>query len=189
MGILKTPAKFVQKLRLPRGFSVCELGDQWLTCVSPHRLAADWYRELGADRYVSIDGNGRGTLTADLNLPLEEQGFAGLLNTFDLVTDFGTGEHIFDQAQVWRTMHGLVTVGGCIAFDRPTQGYPTHCYYLADECLFSDVAAANRYEVLRLGREKTKRGELVRGVFRKTANTSFRIPQQGRYHSSLVIAW
>lgn len=186
MGILKTPAKFVQKLRLPRGFAVCELGDQWLTCVAPHRLAEEWYREIGCGRYVSIDANGRGTVTADLNIPMTPE-IEAALEPFDLVTDFGTGEHIFDQAQVWKTIHALTKVGGYIAFDRPTQGYPTHCYYLVDECLYHDVAAANGYEVLRLSREKTKRGELVRGVFRKTAAAPFCVPQQGRYHSSLVI--
>ncbi|MDH5244813.1 MAG: class I SAM-dependent methyltransferase [Betaproteobacteria bacterium] len=181
MGILKTPAKFVQKLKLPAGFSVCELGDQYLTCVSPHRIAAQWYREMGCGRYVALDGNGRGTITCDLNHPIEG------LGPFDLVTDFGTGEHVFDQAQVWRTLHGLMKVGGYLAFDRPTQGYPTHCYYLADECLFTDVAAANEYEVIRFGREKTKRGELVRGVFRKMLDAPFKVPQQRRYHSSLRI--
>lgn len=187
MGILKQPATFVKKLRLPRGFAVCELGDQWLTFTQPHRLAAGWYGELGCGRYESIDGNGRGTVTLDLNRSLSAQGCDHLVGAFDLVTDFGTGEHVFDQAQVWRTIHALVKVGGYIAFDRPTAGYPTHCYYLVDECLVRDIARANAYEIVRLDREKTKRGELVRGVLRKQIAGPFQVPQQGRYHSSLVI--
>jgi len=182
MGILKEPAAFVKKLRLPPGFSVCELGDQWVTYTAPHALAETWYRGLGCGRYVSIDGNGRGTVTADLNRQIDA------LEPFDLVTDFGTGEHIFDQAQVWRTVHALTRPGGYIAFDRPTQGYPAHGYYLTDECLLRDVAAANRYQVMQFARARTPRGELIRGIFRKPSVAApFRVPQQGRYHKILEI--
>lgn len=181
MGILKEPAKFVKKLRLPTGFSVCELGDQWVTFTEPHMLAKDFFEDIGCGKYVSVDGNGRGTVKHDLNKPLD-------LGQFDLVTDFGTGEHIFDQAQVWRTIHNLTKPGGYIAFDRPTQGYYTHCYYLVDPCLYQDVARANGYEILQLQPGVTKRGVLYRGVFKRPfTGAAFRVPQQGRYHSILAI--
>lgn len=182
MGIQKEPAAFVASLPLPKGFSVCELGDQGM-CGGPTKtaLAKDWYLGMGCGRYVSIDGNGRGTLTADLNQPIA-------LEPFDLVTDFGTGEHIFDQAQVWRTMHDLTTPGGFIAFDRPAQGYQKHCFYLVNECLFRDLARANHYKVLWFERTPMKRGELLRGVFQRTTGRPFVLPQQSRYLDSLVIA-
>lgn len=182
MGILREPAAFVEELRLPKGFTVCELGDQYVTHVSPHELAEQWYRRLGAKKYVSIDGNGRGTMTHDLNKKLPQK-----LGPFDLVTDFGTGEHIFDQAQVWRTLHVLTKVGGYIAFDRPTSGYPGHCFYLAAEGLFTDIAEANSYGVIHLERATTPRGELVRGVFKRTSKAKFQNPQQGRYHKCLKV--
>lgn len=178
MGILKEPAAFVKQLALPKGFSVCELGDQWMSGSTP-QLAADWYRRLGCGRYVSIDGNGRGDLTADLNQPI-------VLDPFDLVTDFGTGEHIFDQAQVWRTIHTLTKPGGHIVFDRPSQGYQTHGYYLTDACVFHDIAAANGYRVVRLTSAATPRGELLRGVFQRPhTSAGFVVPQQGRYQATL----
>lgn len=179
MGILAEPAMFLRKLHLPEGFAVCELGDQWVTHTDPHLLAADFYRMLGCGRYVSIDGNGRGTVTWDLNLPLKK------LGTFDLVTDFGTGEHIFDQAQVWRSIHRLTKVGGYIAFDRPSQGYDGHCFYRVDESWCHDIAAANEYREVRFERTPTKRGELVRGVFQRTTDNEFVVPQQGRYRKVL----
>ena len=182
MGIQKEPAAFITKLPLPHGFSVCELGDQGMCGEPTKRLAKRWYEDdLGCGRYVSIDGNGRATVTADLNLPIT-------LEPFDLVTDFGTGEHIFDQAQVWRTMHALTKPGGYIAFDRPAQGYQKHCYYLTDRCLYEDIAAANQYRVLWLVKAVTPRGDLIRGVYQRSPSIdSFRIPQQGRYQKSLVI--
>lgn len=179
MGILAEPLAWVRQLPLPVGFSVCELGDQWVTCVEPHRLAASVYAEMGCGRYVSIDGNGRGTHTLDLNQPTPD------LGTFDLVTDFGTSEHVFDQAAVWRTLHGLMKVGGYLAFDRPAQGYAEHCFYNVHRCLFEDVAAANGYTVMRLASARTKRGHLWRGIFRKTRDAAFVVPQQGRYHKAL----
>lgn len=182
MGIQKEPAAFIASMKLPKGFSVCDLGDQGM-CGGVKRLAKAWYRELGCGRYVSIDGNGMATFTADLNLPLAP------MKPFDLVTDFGTGEHIFDQAQVWRTMHSLTKPGGYIAFDRPSSGYPKHCYYVTNECLFHDIATKNGYSVLWFARAETKRGELIRGVWqRPETDVPFKVPQQGRYQASLVIA-
>lgn len=180
MGILAEPASFVQALKLPKGFSVCELGDQYVTYETPHRLAEKWYRELGCGRYVSLDANGRGSVSVDLNRKYKLD-----LGQFDLVTDFGTGEHIFDQANVWRTIHALTKRGGYIAFDRPAEGYPGHCFYLVQETLFRDLADANRYQVIRLEQASTVRGKLWRGVFRKIRDDKFISPQQGRYLKSM----
>lgn len=181
MGILAEPAQFVRDLKLPKDFSVCELGDQYIT-HDTRRLAFDFYKELGCGRYVSIDGNGRGTFTHDLNIK-----WTKTWPPFDLVTDFGTGEHIFNQAQVWRTLHVLAKVGGYIVFDRPAAGYPDHGFYNIHETLLLDIAEANKYRVLKLERQKTIRGELLRGVFQKRYDNRFKIPQQGRYQKKLVI--
>lgn len=184
MGILKEPAALVKGLHLPTGFTVCEFGNQFVSFTDPPSSAEAFYRRLGCGRYVSIDGNGRGTVTADLNQSLASY----KLGTFDLVTDFGTGEHVFDQAQVWRSLHDLTKPGGYLAFDRPLQGYATHCFYLVTEGLIADLAAANRYEIVKLEKKETPRGWLVRGVVQRPWKAQpFRIPQQGRYQATLVI--
>ncbi len=185
MGILAEPAQFVRDLKLRKGFSVCELGDQWITHENPHRLAKDFYKELGCGRYESIDGNGRGTFLYDLNIKWAQKGSRWA--PFDLVTDFGTGEHIFNQAQVFRTLHVLTAHKGFIVFDRPTSGYPGHCFYHVTEPLLIDIADANQYRVVRLEKAATVRGELWRGVFQKTTDRRFIIPQQGRYRKALQI--
>jgi SAM-dependent methyltransferase len=185
VGILEEPLQFIRELPLRRKFTVCELGDQWIT-HGERRLAREFYeQDLKCGRYVSIDGNGRsGSLALDLNLPLPKY-----LTYFDLVTDFGTGEHVFNQAQVWKSIHYLVAPGGYIVFDRPTQGYAGnggHCYYNTHWCLFEDLAQANGYEVLRLERRDTTRGELIRGAFKRPLKKlKFAFPQQGRYKKLL----
>jgi len=183
MGILAEPAAFVRALKLPKGFSVCELGDQWVTYQLPHLLARDFYLQMGAKRYESIDANGRGSITFDLN-----RKWHGKIGQFDLVTDFGTGEHIFNQAELWRTLHVLTKPGGFIAFDRPAAGYSNHGFYNVHETLFHDLADANRYRVLRLERHPSTRGELLRGVLQKSSGeTKFLAPQQGRYQKALQV--
>lgn len=181
MGILKDTAAMVKALKLPSGFSVCELGDQMMSGGKTPTPAEAFYRSFGCTTYVAIDGNGQGNVTADLNLPLRAH-----LGVFDLVTDFGTGEHVFDQAQVWRTLHQLVKPGGYIVIDRPTQGYKAHCFYLITEGLIRDIAHANDYSVQRLDIVRTPRGALVRAVLRVAGPArAFQVPQQGRYQDSL----
>lgn len=183
MGIVARTAELLRALSLPRGFAVCELGNQMLTCASPPVVAETFYRGLGCGRYVSIDGNGRGTLVADLNEPLP----AEMAGAFDLATDFGTGEHIFDQAQVWRSLHDLVRPGGFIVFDRPASGYDKHSFYNIHEMLVRDLAAANGYALVRLEREPGRKGDMLRGVMQLGDSPApFQVPQQGRYHATLA---
>jgi len=179
MAIWEGMANDIAALPLPKHFHVAELGAQELA-YGPRVPALTLYQRLGCGRYESIDGNKAGTLRHDLNLPLPDIG------TFDLVTDFGTGEHVFDQAQVWRTIHGLVKVGGYIGVIRPEQGYPGHCYYRTDECWFRDVAVANGYEILKLERIAAKRGDNLLVFYRRMNADEFRIPQQGRYLKELL---
>lgn len=182
MGILEGPLRWVEGLPLPKGFTVCELGDQMITCMKPHKLAKTHYEEMGCSVYVSLDGNGKATHLADLNKPVNTDPA-----TFDLVTDFGTGEHIFNQAQVWVTLHNLTKEKGFIVFDRPISGYPGHGFYLCDPSLFKDIAAANGYRILEFGMQQMSRGMLCRGVFQKMSLRKFQYPQQGRYQSSLKL--
>lgn len=186
MGIFRDMAALIAALPLPRGFSVCELGAQQMAEGKVGRPAAEFYQSLGCGRYVSIDANGQGTVTADLNQPLNlGANTEHLLDQFDLVTDFGTGEHIFDQAQVWRTLHDLAKPGGYLAFDRPGHGYTKHCFYLVNACLLSDIALANGYRTITMLETKTPRGVLLRGIYQKPAeDREFVVPHQGRYVAS-----
>lgn len=189
MGIGPEPAKMLRDLGLPAGFSVCDLGDQmWHSGKrrDPNfwsRPARDLYRKMGGgERYESIDANGGGTILADLNLPLDPHP-----GQFDLVTDFGTSEHVFDIAQVWRTMHSLCVAGGYIAFEKPYQGYPDHGFWNTHQTLWRDLAKANGYAIVSLAEIEAPRGRHWRGVYRKGEETPFRNPQQGKWVPRLKI--
>ena len=182
MGILADSLDMVRALELPRRFAVCELGDQFVTEPMPRVLAREVYQQMGCGRYVSIDANGlNDALPMDLNKPIRSRTLVG---RFDLVTDFGTGEHVFDQKTVWFNVHNMCKPGGVVAFDRPCQGYDGHCYYLISEELIRDLADANEYEILTLSYRDMPRGRLIRGAMRRTSKKKFHVPYQGRYLKS-----
>jgi hypothetical protein len=196
VGILPDMVSWLEAIakQLPPKYKVCELGDQFITYKKDNGgplLARLWFKNKGScGEYVSIDANGlNGALPLDLNMQLHEQADRGMVpyTYFDLVTDFGTGEHVFDQRQIWQTLHALTKPGGYIIFDRPSEGYDGHCFYLIEWNLITAIAHANGYEVLRLEERRTSRGILMRGLLRKRHAMPFRVPQQGRYVKKLRI--
>lgn len=187
MGILARPAEIVRSLPLPDGFSVCELGNQYYRADGGKSWAWQWYKTIGCGGYASIDANGRATLKADLNDPLPAR-HESLFGLFDLVTDFGTGEHIFNQAQVFMTLHGLAKPGGYIAIDRPCRGMEDHCFYSIHPTLLHDLAAANGYAIIHLEPHEFGGGANLLCVFRKESDAGFQVPNQGKYEAMLAAA-
>lgn len=191
MGIGAIPQQLLRKLaaKLPQGFSVCELGNQMYATKPKKKRLGSWerapahefYLKLGCTAYVTIDGNGKATILADLNCPLPSPG------EFDLVTDFGTSEHVFDQAQCWRTKHQLTKVGGYMAGEHPYIGYPSHGFYSMHPCLFHDLARANSYTIEFLDEPRMPRGLLVRYILRRNNGEPFRVPNQGKYRKRLKV--
>ena len=110
---------------------------------------ADYYRALGYASYCAIDVNGRyGSLVMDLNRNLAEH--YGYRTRFDLVTNNGTGEHVFDQAAVFANVHALCRVGGSMLHVLPFFNYLNHGFFAFNPILFHDLAAANGYRLARL---------------------------------------
>lgn len=113
-------------------------------------LTASYYRALGFSEYTAIDVNSLyGSVIMDLNVDLIEA--YGFRKTFDLVTNNGTGEHIFNQYAVFKNMHQLARVGGILLFVLPCYNWLNHGFYNFNPLLFTDLAAANDYQIVRLG--------------------------------------
>jgi SAM-dependent methyltransferase len=112
-------------------------------------LTADFLKAIGYGSYACIDVNDRyGALQMDLNQDLAE--CYGYRETFEAVTNNGTGEHVFDQAAVFRNMHTLAKPGGLFIHVLPFHNYTNHGFYCFQPGLFQDVAHANNYRVIRL---------------------------------------
>ncbi len=164
-----------------------------------------FYESLGIKEYQCIDINDDyGAIPHDLNKPFEDR---SKFNKFDIVTDHGSCEHVFNIAECYRTMHNLTKPGGYIIIHQAV--FKGNGYFKFDESFFEGVAAANSYKiifnsyVIATG-DKTKNGsdhefhiprnrELfnvldfskleglgIYGVLQKTKEDEFKIPYQGK---------
>jgi hypothetical protein len=112
--------------------------------------AADYYRLLGFSDYTAIDVNERyGSLVMDLNKDLREA--YDYRETFSLVTNNGTGEHVFNQDTIYRNAHQLTKPGGVMIHVQPFIDYVNHGFYSIHPNLYHALAVANGYSIIALG--------------------------------------
>jgi len=112
--------------------------------------AEAFYRGLGASSYTAIDVNELyGSLMMDLNLDLAAR--YDYRDTFDYVTNNGTGEHVFDQGAIFRNAHALTRPGGVMVHVMPFVNYINHGFYSFHPNLYHALALANGYRLLALG--------------------------------------
>lgn len=180
-----------------------------LLAEKPHEMLFDiagvFYEGfLDPSRYAAVDYGGTAIAQKlDLNVPLPDIG------RFDIVIDFGTGEHIFDIKTFFQNVHDVTAPGGVIIHGLPWQGFVDHGFYNFQPTLFFDMAAANDYRVLNVScgaieppqvhslntREacvafaksgRVPANALLLAVYQKgTTAQPFRVPVQGYYAGTL----
>lgn len=112
--------------------------------------AADYYRLLGFSDYTAIDVNELyGSLVMDLNKDLREA--YGYRDRFSLVTNNGTGEHVFNQNTIYRNVHQLTKTGGVMIHVQPFIDYVNHGFFSIHPNLYHALSVANGYEILAMG--------------------------------------
>lgn len=126
------------------GISWLELGNQ--TNRVRCRPAKEVYAGRGVEVHVSIDLNAKdGALPLDLDEPLPEH-FDGV---FDVVTNYGTAEHVNNQYQVFKTIHDSCRRGGLMIHGFPLQGtFLGHCRYYYPEEFVKKLAGYCMYNVV-----------------------------------------
>ena len=171
-------------------------------------LVEDFYKAIGFSSYNTIDINTRfGGKVMDLNKDLKE--FYNYEEKFDLVTNIGVSEHLFDQAQFLKNAHELTKVGGIMLHMLPFTGFINHGFFNYEPRLFEDLAEANGYEVLRIFVSDTENAiinlqvqteintfyyhytetltgnaygnTLIVAILRKIKDKKFVVPIQGKY--------
>jgi SAM-dependent methyltransferase len=110
-----------------------------------HATCAELFRHVGWE-YVSIDIS-NSTLHADLNFWQTGE----YTDYFDFVANFGTTEHVFDQANCFRNIHRATKPGGFMIHFVPTTGYFYHCLFAYNPKLFLLLAKANNYRIVHAG--------------------------------------
>lgn len=135
--------------------------------VDPGPLTAEqFHKGLGFTDYACIDADGHnGAHVFDLNLDL--LGAYGFDKTFDLVTNHGTSEHVFNQYQCFKNVHDLLRVGGLALHVLPFEGYLNHGYFNYQPSMFVDMAIANRYELIGMWYHSQRSS----GLFKYRGNT------------------
>lgn len=94
----------------------------------------------GSHTAIDFHGTAR-ALKLDLNRPLE------LGRQFDFAFNFGTGEHVFDVCQFFRTVHEVTKPGGIMIHGGPFTGWLDHGFYNIQPTLYHDIARTNGYRV------------------------------------------
>ena len=114
--------------------------------VSKSMLPQEMYKRIGINRYASIDTNGHNNAHVfDMNKDLAMD--YGYQEKFDLVTNFGTTEHICNQAQIFKNMHDLCNINGLMIGIVPFQGALNHGFFNYQPLFFEHIALANDYEM------------------------------------------
>lgn len=162
--ITKAVATVVTDLPSGGQARVCELGNQTLKNsraraevyaqfgISPPaelQSTKDWYMSMGFSRYLAIDVNTeRDAIAMDLNVDIGKH--YGFTEKFDLVTDNGTGEHVFNQYMLFKNAHDLCAVGGFMIHVLPFYRWVDHGFYNYHPNLFPCLANQNSYELREL---------------------------------------
>lgn len=73
---------------------------------------------------------------------------ADMRGAFDVILNFGTSEHIFNQLNCFRFMHDALKVGGVFFHQLPSQGWVDHGFFCYHNTFFEELAAANGYEIV-----------------------------------------
>ena len=95
--------------------------------------------------YKSIDLNGLyDSIKHDLNHSFTDEQY---LNKFDLVTDFGSCEHVFNIAEAYKTMHKLTKINGLMIVSQNL--YNGNGYFNFDEGFVRGIAASNNYDIIK----------------------------------------
>jgi SAM-dependent methyltransferase len=108
----------------------------------PARLFWEW---LGFE-YAAIDIDGSpGSIPLDLNYDGAPRSVHG---HYDVVTNFGTTEHVANQLNAFEVIHDLTAPGGIMLHNLPTQGNCDHGLVNYDAKFFWMLARSNSYEWL-----------------------------------------
>ena len=118
--------------------------------MTSSRQQRAFYSIFGVSDYHAIDPfDDRANLQWDMNRPLPRGRWpwSPALRQFDVLTNFGTSEHVFDQRQFFANVHDLVRVGGVALHIVPTLGALNHGFFNVHPILFGKLADANGYEI------------------------------------------
>jgi len=134
-----------------------------------YKVCRQFFLDKGAKCCVDIDW--RYDRSNDLGKPL------GRWNErFDLLNNYGTSEHVYDQYHCFKNAHDITKVDGVMIHAVPHVGsWPAHCLFWYSSTFFSRLAVINNYKFISEEvRPKPKPDrELVCAILKKEHNRPF----------------
>lgn len=116
-----------------------------LSSIADNGASRELYEKLGF-QYHSVDTDGNyGAVKLDLNFDTIPENW---FEYFDVVTNFGTAEHILNQMNVFRSIHDLVRPGGLMLHIAPFLGCLDHGFFNFQPNFFEALARFNSYDIL-----------------------------------------
>jgi hypothetical protein len=82
-------------------------------------------------------------------------------NSYDLVLNLGTTEHVVDQTNAMAYMHDALKVKGVFFHQPPSVGWVNHGYFAYHPQFYRDIAEANEYEILDEWYSQSSQGPLL----------------------------
>jgi len=156
MGVTTQSLNFIQKWIKPEYKSICEFGDQqFMSCFPYDELSYTkiYWKNKGWE-YLSIDLNGHGnSLMIDLNKDVI------IGKEFDVVSDFGTSEHIADFYMAFKNADKLCNIGGRMIHILPADNHwPNHGSWRARRPFFLKLGKAQKYIIYDVHEDPTQIG-------------------------------
>jgi hypothetical protein len=103
---------------------------------------AAFYELFGISKYKSVDGHDpRADWHWNLNEPFR------VLERFDIATDFGTFEHVFNIAAAFSSIHEVLRAGGVALHVLPAFADIDHGFFNIHPTTYFDLAEANSYVI------------------------------------------
>ena len=146
-------------------------------------IAKLFYRAIfDYKEYLALDLQGtKHSINFDLNNEYKD------VKKYDVVTNIGTSEHIFNQLAVFKTIHNSVTAGGLIIHQLPGQGYYDHGFYNYQPTFFFDLAQANNYLMIGFWMYDNNKKELISIHNRENYAKLFDRENHPTYYDNIVI--
>ncbi len=115
-------------------------------------LAAAYYEDLGATEVIMIDLNGKdGALRINLSKPINN---VDLLNSFDILIDGGTSEHVRNQYHCFQNVFNLCKTGALMFHFPPAKGHwGRHGRWSYPMDFFTELARYSGYTVMSVYQE------------------------------------
>lgn len=128
------------------GKSVCDLGAQnnYAQPLLPAPYMSEWFKSNGITDYMAIDLNGENDSKKwDLSEPVKTN------KQFDIVTDFGTSEHVKDLYQCFANVNKITKVGGYMIHENPKTGnWPGHGFHYRTVEFYKELAEVAGYDLI-----------------------------------------